>query len=269
MPNYQAITKNHYGNKRWLRYTSYAHAEREAVMPLSVPELPKAVMSLPICFIRQGDAFYLAAMMNIQPGKNLLVAPNGQWVGPYVPAACRSYPFILGKTEDGKPVLCIDEDAGLVTDGPDGEAFFDENGEPAKAVLDVMGFLTQLEQGRQAAAAGCALLAKHALIQPWPITLKTDKGETTVDGLFRIDETALNQLSAEALLEVRNAGGLSIAYCQLLSMQHLSMLGKLAEIHANAQATQAAQPASIAPATGEINLDFLNKGETINLGGLV
>jgi hypothetical protein len=267
MPNYQVITRNHHGSKRWLRFTSYAHAEREALMPLSVEELPKAVMSLPVCFIRQGDVFVLAAVMNVSPGKNLLVAPNGQWVGPYVPAACRSYPFILGKTEEGKPVLCIDEDAGLVTDGPEGESFFDENGDPAKVVLDLMAFLTQLEQGRQSAALACAVLAKHELIQPWPIVIQGDTGEQrNIEGLFRIDELALNKLSGEALLEVRNAGGLSIAYCQLLSMQHLPMLGKLAEMHAKAQS---ALQANVAAPAGEINLDFLNKGETINLGGLI
>lgn len=268
MPNYQLVTKNNHGSKRWLRFTSYAHAEREALMPLSVLELPRAAMNLPICLIRQGESFALTAVMNLQPGKNLLVAPNGQWAGGYVPAACRSYPFSLGKTQEGQPVLCIDEDAGLVTDGPQGEAFFDENGEPAKAVLDVMTFLTQLEQGRQSAAQACAVLAKHGLIQPWPIVVQNAAGEQqNIEGLFRIDEAALNQLSAEALLEVRNAGGLSIAYCQLLSMQHLPILSKLADIHAKAAAAQVA--ASAATPVGEINLDFLNKGETINLGGLI
>ena len=267
MPNYQAITKNQHGSKRWLRFTSYAHAENEAIMPLSVPELPKAMMSLPVCFIQQGDDFFLAAVLNIKPGKNLLVGTNGQWVGPYVPAACRSFPFILAKTPEGQTVLCIDEDAGMVTEGPEGEPFFEEDGEPAKAIMDVMGFLNQLEQGRLAAAASCAVLAKHQLIQPWPIMLKSETGETAVEGLFRVDETALNQLSAEALLEVRDAGGLNVAYCQLLSMQHLSTIGKLAEMHANA-AAQAAKPTNISSPPGELNLDFLNKSETISLGGL-
>ncbi len=57
MPNYQIISKAAYGNKRWLRYTSYAHAMQEAVMPLSLAELPKAAMSLPIGFIKQEDNY--------------------------------------------------------------------------------------------------------------------------------------------------------------------------------------------------------------------
>jgi hypothetical protein len=258
MPNYQVISKNHFGNKRWLRYSSYAHAEREAVMPLSAAEMPKALLSLPVGFIRQGESYVPAAVLNLQQGKNLFVAPNGTWAGRYIPAAFRSYPFVLARTEDGQRVLCIDEDSGLIGDGPDGEAFFDETGEPAKAIRDVMDFLTQLEQSRLATAATCEVLARHELLQPWPITIQGDSGEQKVEGLFRIDEAKLNALSAEALQEVRDAGGLTMAYCQLLSMQQLPALGQLAQAHAKAAQQVAAPPPR------ELDLDFLSKSETIS-----
>ena len=265
MPNYQVISKARYEKKRWLRFSSYAHAEREAVMPLTSAELPKALMSLPIGFIRQGESYVPVAVMNVQPGKNLFVAPNGVWAGRYVPAAFRSYPFLLGRTPEGQQVLCIDEDAGLVSDGPGGEPFFDEDGQPSKPVLETLEFLNQLELARQATAVTCAMLAKHELFQPWPIVIQGDTGEQkSIEGLFRIDELALNKLSAEALLAVSSVGGLVMAYCQLLSMQHLPLLAQLAEAHART-AKQAAVP--VAP-VGDLNLEFLNKSETISFGGL-
>ena len=52
--------------------------------------------------------------------------------------------------------------------------------------------------------------------------------EQQVEGLFRIDEAALNALPADALAEVRDANALALAYCQLLSQQRLQALGKLA-----------------------------------------
>lgn len=265
MPNYQVISKEHYANKRWLRFSSYAHAEREALMPLTSTEMPKALMSLPIGFSRQDERYVPVAVMNIQPGKNLFVAPNGVWAGRYVPAAFRSYPFLLGRTPEGQQVLCIDEDAGLVGDGPDGEPFFDEDGQPSKPVLETLEFLNQLELGRQATAATCAVLAKHGLFQPWPIVVQGGAGEQkSVEGLFRIDEVALNKLSADALQEVSSLGGLAVAYCQLLSMQHLPLLARLAEAHAKA----AKQPSVPVAPVGELNLEFLNKSETISFGGL-
>ena len=227
MPNYQVITRESHGAKRWLRYTGYAFAMREAVMPLALAELAKAALSLPIGFIAQGDGFVPVAVMSLQPEQNLFVAVDGRWIHGYIPAAARGYPFRLAKATDGRQVLCIDEDSGLVNDGPDGEAFFDDEGKPVQALREIMDFLEQTEQSRQVAARACAVLNKHHLIQHWPIIHQTASGERKIDGLFRIDEAALNQLDAEALLEVRNAGGLLIAYCQLLSMQHLPALGEL------------------------------------------
>ena len=266
MPNFQAISLERHAHKRWKRYISYNFAAADSVVPLVVSELPKAVMSLPIAFIEKGEQFFPAAVLGLQPGNNLFVAPDWRWIGAYIPAAFRSYPFLLAKTEDGQQVLCIDEDSGLVTDNSSGEAFFDDEGKPAQPIFDILNFLTQVEQNRVITATACTVLQKHNLIQPWPITVKNVDTEQQIAGLFRIDEAALNQLSAEALLEVRNAGSLSIAYCQLLSMQHLPLLGQLTEAQAKASA-QALSLHEFAP-NGELDLEFFNKGGTFNFGGL-
>ena len=71
MPNHQVITRERHGAKRWLRYTGYAFAMHEAVLPLALAELAKAALSLPIGFIAQGDGFVPAAVMSLQPEKNL------------------------------------------------------------------------------------------------------------------------------------------------------------------------------------------------------
>lgn len=268
MPNFQVISKASHSSKRWLRYTSYAFAMKEAVIPLTLAELSKAAISLPIGFIAQGESFLPAGVMSIQPEKNLFVATDGRWIQSYIPAACRSYPFRLANTTEGQQVLCIDEDSGLVTEGLEGEHFFDEEGKPTKAVQDILNFLTQIEQSRQATAAACTVLAKYKLIQTWPVAVKTDAGEQIIEGLYRIDEAALNKLPAEALLEVRNAGALLIAYCQLLSMQHLPVLGQLAEAHAKATAAlEAAKANQSIVQKGELNMEFLNNEGTLNFGG--
>ena len=265
MPNYQVISRERHGTKRWLRYTGYAFAMRDAVMPLALAELAKASLSLPIGFIAQGDGFVPAAVMSLQPERNLFVAADGRWIHGYIPAAVRGYPFCLAKASDGREVLCIDEDSGLVIDGPEGEAFFDDEGKPVQALREIMDFLEQIEQSRQIAARACAVLSKHHLIQQWPIIHQTASGERKIDGLFRVDEAALNQLAADALVEVRNAGGLHIAFCQLLSMQHLPTLGELTAAHAKAEAQAAA--ARIVTGSGELNLDLFKKNDSISFNG--
>ena len=266
MPNYQAITKSQYAHKRWLRTSSYAFAMKDAILPLSLAELSRAMMTLPIALIRQNNGFLPAAVTSLQPERNFCVTADGRWIHGYVPAACRSYPFRFLNSPEGQQVLCIDEDSGLVHEGVEGEAFFDEEGKATLAVQEILAFLNQAEQGKTASMAACAVLAQHHLIVPWPITLTTETGEKQIDGLYKIDEPALNQLSAEALLEVRNAGGLLIAYCQLLSMQHLSILGQLAEAHAKADQA-AAEAANSMFQNGELNIEFLKKNETLSFTG--
>lgn len=266
MPNYHAISLASHGNKRWLRTTSYAFALKDAVLPLSLVELARAMTTLPIGFIEQSGGFLPAAVMSLQPEKNLFVTPDGRWIHGYIPASVRSYPFRFLKAPDGQQVLCVDEDSGLISDGPEGEAFFDEAGQPAPVIREILAFLHQSEESLKATAAACAILDQHKLIKPWPIKVKTPDGEKQINGLFQIDEAALNQLSADALIEVRNAGGLLIAYSQLLSMQHLQVLGQLADAHAKTEQAAAEAARSIVQ-KGELNIDFLNKNDTMSFGG--
>lgn len=264
-PNYQTVTRERHGEQRWQRPSNYTFAAHDALSPLTAAELSKAVLSLPLAFIEQDGAFVPVAVLGLQPGSNLLVAPGGRWTGQYIPAAFRSYPFRLAPTGDGQQVLCIDEASALVTSGPGGERFFTDDGQPAQVTLDMLNFLQQVEQSRLATAAACAALHRNGLIRPWPITVKTEAGDQAVAGLHQIDEATLGQLPGDALQELTRAGALAVAYCQLLSMQHLPALGQLAQ--ARAQAAAAALNSAVLSA-GNLDLEFLKRGDTISFGNL-
>ncbi len=261
MSSLHPVSVSRHGSRRWLRYSSYAFTAGDAVCPLVAQELPRAAMALPLAFVASGEEVVPVAVLGLQPGRNLFVAPDGRWLGGYVPAAYRGYPFALANTADGQQVLCIDEDSGLLVDR-EGEAFFAEDARPAAVLADVLNFLTQVATNRQATRHACTLLREHGVVQPWPVKLQTAEGEQAVAGLLRIDEAALNALPAEAFVALRDAGALSLAFCQLLSMQHLAKLGPLAQAHERAAQAVAPQPAA------ELDLEFLNQGGTISFGNL-
>lgn len=261
MPDIQVVSRERHAGRRWARYASYAFAGADAVAPLVIQELPKACMMMPLGFVAVDDGFMPVAVQGLMPGKNLLVADDGRWLAGYVPAAYRSYPFALANTPDGQQVLTVIEDSGLLSD-TDGELFFDDNNEPSQAVKDVLSFLEQVAINRQATRRACAALQKHDLIKPWPINIDTDGGRQAVEGLYSIDEAALNQVSAEALQELRDASALLVAYCQILSTQHLQKLGVLLRAHAAQSAASLETPA------GELDIEFLNNSDTINFGAL-
>ncbi|EAQ05384.1 SAPC family protein [Yoonia vestfoldensis SKA53] len=197
-------------------------------------ELAKACMCLPIAFIQQKDAFVPHAVQGLEQGRNLFVV-NGKWVAPYTPAVYRGYPFAVTEGEDDQLHLCIDMDSGLVGAGEGfDQPFFDDAGEAAQPVKDALNFLQQIHRNRAVTKRVCAALAAEDLFQPWPLKVQTADGERNIEGLFRIDEARLNSLDPDALHRVHAAGGLPVAYCQLLSMSHVQTLGliqrKLAEV---------------------------------------
>ncbi|WP_193171943.1 SapC family protein [Nisaea nitritireducens] len=253
-----ALTRTAHENKGWARYSSYEFAAQQTLAVLVSSELPKAIMHLPVAFTRVEDQFRPAAVLSFEENRNLFVTKEGKWIGGYIPAAFRAYPFALANTENDEKILCFDESSGLLVDGAEGEAFFDSEGNPSASIKQVLDFLQQVEADRQRTDTMCASLEKHDLIEPWPINLKTETGENKVEGLFRINENRLNELPDEAFLDVRRSGALSMAYMQLISMTHLPLIGKLYEAHAvnEAKLKNLGNEIFQMPQSDELNFNF-------------
>lgn len=260
MPKLHPVTRSRHGTQRWLRVTRYGFAAKDAVVPLVAHELKRAVLTMPTGFVKTKVGYVPVVVQGLLPGCNLLVGADGRWLGAYIPAAYRAFPFQLAKTEDGRLALCVDEDSGQITDdATQGEPFFAEDGQLSQPLAEVLDFLQQVHAARDGTARACAALDEHKLLRPWNIQLEGAEGEPrSVQGLFCIDEEALAALPAAALAAARDAGALRVAYLQLLSTQHLPMLSRLAQ-------GQAAGGLPVTPA-GDLDLEFMNRGETISFG---
>lgn len=232
MTDYQVLSKKQHANYRWKRATNYAFSAADAVVPLVQQEVHRAALHMPVAFAAHGDGFVVVAVLGIEQGKNLLVAPSsGQWVGGYVPAVLRGYPFALIPTVDGRKVLAMDVESGLIGEAVDGEPLL-ANDQPTETVQALLSFLTQMDKDRTITNRLCTMLAAHGLIQPWPIKAVADEANKDIAGLFRIDSNTLNKLDAHALHALQQSGALQLAYMQLISMEHLPSLSKLIQIHA-------------------------------------
>lgn len=286
MPNLQAITLESHQHKRFTAVADYKFTAQETVAALVVQELPRALLSLPIVFMPSSGNFVLRALQGFEPGKNLMIAADGRWLGSYVPSVYRGYPFVLAElagNSSGKKILCFDEESGLLDTKTDSEgsnegkgranaaakseAFFTENGELSPTVAQTLNFLDQVDKNRLITQNICTVLQKHELLEPWPISVQIESGTSNVQGLYRINEPALGKLGSEALAELRDTGALLAAYCQLLSMQQLPVLAQIAQAHAKAAGMLKAQKPKLPPGT-ELNLDFMSKGDAISFDNL-
>lgn len=227
MPTYVSLNAQSHSTKRWKRPLSYTFAHKEITAPIIGAEFPQAGTAFPIAFLVQQESISPIVLMGFEQGKNLFMDNTGKWLGAYTPMIWRVHPFKLARTENEQMVLCIDQDSDLITEG-EGESLFDAEGNPTAAVKSVLDLLNYLQAGQAATTTACSALAKHGLLKPWPLTFTTPSGPAKLNGLFQIDEQALNQLADDAFLELRRAGALPLAYCQLLSMMQVPGLERMA-----------------------------------------
>lgn len=217
---------------------------QEATVPLVVAELARAIPAMPIAFVAVGEQFRLVAVLSVTPAKNMFVAPDGRWLGDYAPAAIRSYPFRMLLPEGApEPVLCIDRRCELLRENStEGERFFNSDGSIAASLEPVLRFHAELERSRAVTQLAVAALQQANLIVPWQITIRGGQGDRSVEGLFRIDEAAMNGLPVDAFDKLRAVGALPIAYGQLFSMNQLSVFRTLADLQAKLSPTTPAMP---------------------------
>jgi hypothetical protein len=247
MSQLHAVNFERHGARSWRKPSGFAHAAGDAVAALGTQEMMQAVPHAALAFAMVQDRYLAVMVQGLEPGCNLLLAANNHWMGGHVPLGYQIYPFQLARNEAGDWLVCVDEASGLVDDAAGGEAFFTPDKQMSPALAEITQKLTQYEGDKEHNRAACAVMAQYELFEPWRLVINSVDGDPAqeVNGLYRINEPALNALSAEALLALRNAGAIAVAYAQLFSMQNIHRLAELHVKRITQQRLQAAKPANL------------------------
>lgn len=255
MTQWIALSRKDHAEQHVLTRDGYRHSAKERAVPVLLAELSKALPHYLLSFIKQGEQFVPVAVLGVE--SNAYLAPDGRWFSPYVPAQLRGYPFALAKADNEQQVLAIDT-AHLVN-GPEGKPLFDEQGELSEHTRQVYDFLAQCEKNRLATQQAAEALAKHKLLVPWELVIGTDSeggAPVKLDGLYRVDEQALNALEPEALAELRG-GPLALAYAHLFSTAQHKVLADRIQFQAKyADQENTEQPMSLDELFEEGDDDF-------------
>jgi len=249
MVNIVPVDRDRHAGKGWRHSQDYSFAAQLVSVRLVGAELASAAVAMPVAFIEHSGRYLVAGVMSPLQGRNLFVAPDGRWLGAYVPAGFRSYPFSLARVKGSdQAILCIDEDSGWVVDSgvsADVTKFFDEDGRPSSATKATLDFLQQIEWSRTITDLAVAALADARVIQPWPFNVHDGYQQVPVNGLHRINEAALHALDDDAFLKLRKSEALGIAQAQLISMQTIGVFRQLLSVQQQmAKETQRPVPAS-------------------------
>jgi hypothetical protein len=223
----EAITQEAHGQRRWKSPQGYSFAQKRNLIQLAVSDLVTAQSSFPLAFVRDGDAFRMVAVCSFFQDQNLYAKADGSWAAPYVPAAIRAHPFYLVTDENGQQLLGYDAESGLIAD--EGQPLFDEQRQPTPDLQAVINHLAETAQGAAVLQKAVDAIAEAKLITAWNIDLRDGEATRRLDGLFCVDETALNALPIAQFDQLRLKSALPVAYAQLFSMQHLKILAYLAQ----------------------------------------
>jgi len=210
-----------------LPIVDYGFARNTNSVVLGASEFPRAMGTYPIVFTSR-EPFAAVAVLGLEDNDNLFIDADGHWQeGHYVPAYVRRYPFVLHQRgEDNRLVLCVDDEAGLLSKGNERPLF--QDGQPTQVVLDALAFCDDFNKQTIIAATFVAELAKRGLLVPNQARVVLASGQQIILHDFQvIDEDKFNGLPDDVFLEWRHRSWLQLVYAHLLSMQHWKDLANL------------------------------------------
>ncbi|MBL1269840.1 MAG: SapC family protein [Halomonas sp.] len=236
-----------HATRSWSEHQDLHFARSQHVLPLLASELARTSHQFPAAFIEQQGQPRLAGVLGLRPGANLYITENGFWRGEILPLVLRSYPFLLGRSQHlgrDQRVLCVDHASHAVHDDTTGDhAFVNDQGQLTPATQARLKRLKTVEHERLKTQRAVQALHEAQLLTPWAIQIETEEGHRPLEGLLKVDETALNRLDDAAFVALRASGALTLAYGQLYSMPRLATVQRLHTRHL--RDTQATAPENL------------------------
>lgn len=237
----------------------FHYAAGSISVPVGVSEAAMVAREYPVVFSLTDDSTVAMplALLGLEPGKNLHVNDNGQWVGRYVPAHVRRFPFIVAPVKQEQQgesqktyVILIDRGAPHLSEDA-GEALY-VDGQPSTVLRKVQHVLTVLQRDFERTAMLVQQLDQLGLLVARHLSVGTEQSRA-VTGFRVVDENKFSGLPADALQQLRDSGALALLYAHVHSLSNLRD-GLLAQAVGRAVAGTAAQQGS----EMSLNLDLVD-----------
>jgi len=203
----------------------------ENFVPVVFQEFYSLATEFPLMFVRNkntGD-FVPGAMMGLKKGVNLY-CQTSEWQPNFVPTSFTLTPLSVSRLDphSNEADIAIDEQSPLLSE-TEGELLYQSDGEATDYLKSRIDHVVRVTQQSMQAVSLCRYLAEKRLFTTRTLHLqhseKSPKYE--VEGVFAIDEEALEKLNDEEFQELRKRGLLPIIYSHLTSLQQIIRLSRL------------------------------------------
>ncbi|GAB2181941.1 SapC family protein [Denitratisoma sp. agr-D3] len=214
------VDKNQHRHLRIGPVTDYAFAAKTNSVPLTAAEFFESAREYPIVFAGGQSP---AVLLGLRDGENLLVGADGRWLGHYVPAFVRRYPFVLAPVND-QLLVCVDE-AHPAVGATEGQALFTQEGEPTPFLDNAVQFLRQFQAEAEQTLRFVQRLQSLGLLKESGAKATTTDGKHyQLQGFSVVDEEKLRALDKDTVDELFRAGWLALIHAHLLSLRNLDRL---------------------------------------------
>lgn len=273
--NLEVLSRSRHAHLRLKAHPGFAYAASQWLVPLVHHEVPMIAREIPVVF-SGGDGAMPMALLGAGPGSNMHVNDKGQWVGRYIPAHIRRYPFILGELpalpQSEQAVAAGDAASGGVRHvvqfaadaphlaGPEGAPLVTDAG-PTPELERVMGLLQVLQKDFERTRALVRQLDELSLLSVKRLTVSPKKADPVeIKGLRLVDPQAFAALSGEALKALRDTGALALVHAHFFSLTNLrdGLIGMQGARLDGAAAAKPVVKAGMLPADTDLNFDDID-----------
>jgi hypothetical protein len=226
----------------------YGFCRKVNSVPLMALEFARAAGEYPVVFAGEAGSMRPVVVLGLRAGENLLVSDAGAWLGRYIPAFVRRYPFVFSTdADDQRFVLCVDEAfTGFNREGR-GESLFAEGGEPSTYVGRVLRFLQEYRAQFVRTQSFCRRLEELELLEPMQARVSLGESKLSLGGFSTVSKEKLKALPGDALASLAASDQLELLYLHLHSLRNFESLRQRLAQQAPAQGEL---PGLAADATG-------------------
>lgn len=156
--------------------------------------------------------------------KQNLYAEGTTWRAAYAPALLRCYPFGIARQDDERVIVVI-EDGFNGWSLTEGQALFDDAGQPTEFLKGMRDQLEKIEIEIQRTRMFGRLLSEAQLLAPMRFDATLPDGKTlSVDGFLTVDEKKFAELPDAKVLEFHKNGVLGLIHAHQISLRHMRRL---------------------------------------------
>lgn len=206
----------------------YRFAAHLTAIPVLLAELHRVAAECPVVVTREPRPM-LVALTGIAPGQNLRVGADGRWIGRYVPAFLRQYPFAVGTAPASRHIVCIDEAYGGLNAAEAGGVRLFEDGEPSAYLNRQRAFVGGVLREVRRTSEFCARLVALDLLEASEARFTAAGRPAKLQGFDAVSRAALRSLAAGERDALATGDGLEAIYTHLASLAQFTPLAEMFE----------------------------------------